>query len=275
MNIDIISDFAAGIVHEIGIGFVFLVVGLSFQRIRRLLHHRKFKRAFGFVVESGTNVAISMPFWTLKTNERGIPRFVKKSTWSGEEEEYYGPTETFSADDVKASRELSAVVSEVFPQPTLIVSDRDTLQFEDRTVLIVGSPIANFHARNIFQGDFFRMGANRPFVFREKDETTHSPSRTYVVSTGSRKEYYSDKVHDIGVVQRLRNPRCDDGYLFIVAASHAEGTFGAARYLRNNWKWFAKQHIGSTVGVLLGVDRSNPDNTRVLERYGAVKSVGE
>ena len=272
MNFEIVSDFAAGIVHEVGIAFVFLVVGFSFQKIRRLLHHRKFKRAFGFVVESGANVAISMPFWTLKTNERESPRFLKKSTWSGEEEEYYGPTETFSADDVKASRELSAVVSEVFPQPTLIVSDRDPLQFEDRIVLIIGSPIANFHARNIFQGDFFKMGANRPFVFREKIETTDSPSRTYVVSTGSGKEYFSDKADDIGVVQRLQNPGCDDGYLFIVAASHAEGTFGAARYLRKNWKWFAKQHIGSTVGVLLGVDRSNPDSIRVLERYGTATS---
>ena len=274
MNIEIVADFAAGIVHEIGIGFVFLVVGLSFQKIRKLLFYRRFKRAFGFVVESGANMAISLPFWTLKTNEREISRFLKKSIWSGEEEEYYGPTETFSADDVKASRELSAVVSEVFPQPTLIVSDRDILQFEDRTVLIIGSPIANFHARNIFQGDFFQMGANRPFVFREKYETTHSPSRTYVVSTNSRKEYYSDKAHDIGVVQRLRNPCCDDGYLFIVAASHAEGTYGAARYLRNNWKWFAKQHIGSTAGVLLRVDRSNPDNIRVLERHGTVTSDG-
>lgn len=275
MNFEIVSSFATGIAHEIGIGIVFLVVGLSFQRIRRLLYRRKFKRAFGFVVESGENVAVSMPFWTLKTNRREEPRFLKKSIWSGEEEEFYGPTETFSADDVKASREVSAVVSEVFPQPTLIVSDRDPLQFEGRTVFIIGSPIANFHARNIFQGDFFHMGANRLFVFREKHETTHSPSRTYVVSNGSGKEYHSDKAHDVGVVQRLRNPHCKEGYLFMVAASHAEGTFGAAKYLRNNWNWFAKQSVGSTAGVLLGVDRSNPDNVRILERNVLGTSGGE
>ena len=274
MSIETVANFAAGVVHEIGIGFVFLVAGLSFQSIRRRLYRRKFKRAFGFVVESGENIAISMPLWTLKTNEREIPRFLKKS-WSGEEEEYYGPTETFSADDVRASREVSTVVSEIFPQPTVIVSDRDPLQFENRTVVIIGSPISNFHARNIFQGDFFHMGANRPFVFREKVETTHSPSRTYVFSTGSRKEYYGEKALDVGVVQRLRNPRCKEGYLYIVAASHAEGTFGAARYLRSNWKWFAKQKIGTTVGVLLGVDRSNPDNVRILERCGMDTSDGE
>ena len=140
MNIEIVSNVATGLVYEIVIGFVFLVVGLSFQRVRRLLYRRKFKRAFGFVVESGSNLAISMPLWTLKTNDRGIPRFLKKSTWSGGEEEYYGPTETFSADDVKASKEVSAVVSEIFPQPILIVSDRDLLQLKDRTVLMIGSP---------------------------------------------------------------------------------------------------------------------------------------
>ena len=111
-------------------------------------------------------------------------------------------------------------------------------------------------------------------IFGEKVETMHSPSRTYVLSTDSRKEYYSEEAYDVGVVQRLRNPRCKEGYLYIVAASHAEGTFGAARYLRSNWKWFAKQKIGTTVGVLLGVDRSNPDNVRILEHYGMDTSDG-
>ena len=268
MNIDILLNLSSDIMHEVVIGLVFLISGFSIQKIRDLIYRRKFKRAFGFVAQSGENIAISMPFWTLKKNNREIPRFLKKSNWSGEEEEYYGPTETFSADDVKASREISAVVSEVFPQPTLIVSDRDRLQLENRTVVIVGSPIANFHARNIFQGDFFNFGANRPFVFKEKIETTKSPSRTYVVSNNSEREFHSEKAHDIAVVQRLQNPSCKEGYLFIVAASHAEGTFGAASFLRNNWRWFANQKIGSTVGVLLGVDRSNPDNVRVLERSG-------
>ena len=68
------------------------------------------------------------------------------------------------------------------------------------------------------------------------------------------------------MVQRLRNPVCKDGYLFIVAASHAEGTFAAARYLRNEWAFFSGQKVGSTVGVVLGVDRGNSENVQVMEK---------
>ena len=267
MNMNAVVEFSINIVHEIGIGIVFLIVGLSFQKIRKIFYRRKFKRAFGFVVESGNGFAISVPLWTLKRNEREIPRFIKTNTWNDEKEEYYGPTETFSADDISASNEISAILSEIFPQPALIIPDRDRLQLEDRTILMIGSPISNFHARSIFQEDFFQMGANRPFIFKEKIETTGSPSRTYIFSNRSGRKYHSDGAHDIAVVQRLKNPSCENGYLFIIAACHAEGTIGSAGYLRKNWGQFSKQTVGSTVGVLLKVDRNNPENATVLEGY--------
>ena len=192
---------------------------------------------------------------------------VKVDTWNRDEEEYYGPTETFSADDMKASREISAILAEIFPEPAHIVPDRDTLQFGEKTVLMIGSPIANFHARSIFQRDFFQMGSNRPFVFKTKDETMDSPSKTYLFSNQSKNRYYSNEEYDIAVVQRLRNPSCNEGFLFIVAGSHAKGTFGAARYLRNKWEFFSRQTRSSIAGVLLKIDRNNPENTEILEKY--------
>lgn len=267
INLDSMISFAINIIHEMGIGIVFLIAGLSFQRIRRRFYRRKFKYAFGFVVENGDKFAISIPLWTLKENRREVPRFVKITPWDRNREEYYGPTETFSADDMKSSREISAILAEIFPQPAQIIPDRDALQFREKTVLMIGSPVANFHARGIFQRDFFQMGSNRPFVFKIKDETMNSPSKTYVFSNQSEKKYYSNETYDIAVVQRLKNPSCNEGFLFIVAGSHAEGTFGASRYLRNNWEFFSRRKIGSTAGVLLKIDRSNPENIEVLERY--------
>ena len=70
IDLDIMINFTINIIHEMGIGIVFLIVGLSFQRIRRRLYRRKFKYAFGFVVENGDRFAISIPLWTLKENRR-------------------------------------------------------------------------------------------------------------------------------------------------------------------------------------------------------------
>lgn len=264
--IGILTEYAASTIKNAGFAILTLIAGLSYQQIKKLLFRRKFKRAFGFVVEGGNQFVISLPFWTLIRNERETPRFLKISP-SGQEEPYYGPTDTFSADDTKASNEVSYILTSTFPRPPVIFPDREALVFDEKTIIMIGSPIANFHARSIFQSDFFELGKDRPFIFKEKEETTASPSRTFLYSNLSNKEYYNDSGHDVAVVQRIKNPKCEDGYLYIIAASHAEGTFGAAKYLRNNWELFAKQDIGATAGVLIKVDRSNIENFLILESF--------
>ena len=260
------SEFSGGVVTDAMIGLLFLLFGLSVQKVRKRLYRRRFKRAFGFVVDGGSNFAVSIPLWRLKSNDRNVPRFVKVNPWqAGNFEEFYGPSETFSSDDTKASRELAAILAEVFPHPPLIVPDSQVVQFENKTVLMIGAPIANFHARSIFQDDLFGLGSTRPYIFVEKEETAESPSRVYLYDTQARKSYPGDQGHDMAIVQRVKNPVCEEGYLFIVAGSHAEGTFGAARYLRRNWESIAKQPIGSSVGVLLKVDRNNPEAHQLLK----------
>ena len=262
---ELISELSGGVVADSIIGLLFLLFGLSVQKIRKRLYRRRFKRAFGFVVDGGSNFAVSIPLWTLKSNDRDVPRFVKVNPWqAGKSEEFFGPSETFSSEDTKASRELAAILAEVFPQPPLILPDSQGVQYENKTVLMIGAPIANFHARGIFQEDVLGLGSTRPYIFVEKEESAASPSRVYLYDSQTRNGHHADHVHDAAIVQRVRNPYCDDGYLFIVAGSHAEGTFGAARYLRKNWESIAKQPIGSSVGVLLKVDRNNPEVQQVL-----------
>ena len=244
---------------------------------------RQFKHAFGFVVsKKECRLFFSLPFWTLVVgNKYNDIRFLKSSPRKNSKsdcEKMYGPTDTYSADDIMAKEELLAVTN-MFNVPTpKTLNDNESLNFKDKSIIMIGSPVANFHSRRFLKtsddGDV--RAQEIPFSFVINENETDVLPKSYVISNNSNRKYGEVRSLncDYAIVLRIPNPECDEGYIYFVAAPAAEGTLGAAEYLKENWKkfvisnslsFFNSKQYSKPVGVIIKVDKNNHGFREVME----------
>lgn len=236
----ILNHFLSGI----GSFFTGVVITSSFG-IRRYLRFRRLRAAFGRKIGQNKDIALSLPHWTTIPKSRQETRFVRKD-YGGIAHEYYGPDNVFAEKDVRAAASISSIFGDYFRKQLRLIADSDEANWEETTVITIGSPIANFHCER-----FYKQLASRKeydaiprFCCIEEDDTSKSKlkivldaaSLTPVPGHTLANELFSSDTVDYGIVLRLTNihaPR-GDHYVFVAAGIHAASTREAGLILKKN-----------------------------------------
>jgi hypothetical protein len=260
-NGETILNFLFIMIEIILLPVITFFLGWLVQRYRQQQRFKAFCHVFGQVVENPENVIISLPLWKVKEASRDSTRF-RKVGFDGLAEEYYGPDDTIAFDDLEASARIAAILAEFYPNPVNYVLDNDTdLNTIGKTVILLGSPNANTHTRQIIDQ------IKQPYL-EFIDQTTDEKNvvNLAIKDKLNNQIYDSSGIWKYSLVLRLPNPLSPDASYFVVAGTHAIGTLAAATYMKNHWDEFQKAK--SIAGVLLKMPRSDIAHHLVVKKFG-------
>ncbi|MFX1297221.1 MAG: hypothetical protein ACFFD2_20505 [Promethearchaeota archaeon] len=248
------------------VSVITFIIGFIFQKIKKIRGFRTFNKVFG--IKNQDDFIISLPLWKVKAFPRDITRF-QKVGFDGKAEEWHGPSIMVSYDDLGASAQIASILAEFFPKPVDYSLDTDrTLKVPGKSLILIGSPIANLRARKIFS-TAKDLKMELPFEYVEQEETVeHSAALAIYDNT---KDILYDCSGDLeySMILRIPNYRSEEkmgGYFFIVSGPHAEGTLAASIYLKDNWEEFRKAQ--AIAGILLEMPRGDAKNFRVINKPG-------
>ncbi|MBD3230241.1 MAG: hypothetical protein GF329_18830 [Candidatus Lokiarchaeota archaeon] len=217
-----------------------------------------FCKVFGKVVENSDNLVISIPLWRVKEAPRDTYRF-RKIGIDGKEEKYYGPSDLVAFADLEAVNQISSFISKFYSDPVQFKLDNDkNFKIFGKTIIVIGSTVSNSLTRKILNSN-----KHLPFCFEEQEETLEHPAALCIKDNKSKILYDCSWEWQYSMVMRIPNKPM--GYFFIVAGPHAEGTLGAALFLKSNWKKF--ENAQSIAAILLEMPRGKSD-FRVVKKIG-------
>jgi hypothetical protein len=245
MEIGFFGDFAKQFIVASGS----IAAGYCMRSVVDLYHKRTFRRAFGQGVQRPTDIVISVPLWRALEHDRSVPRFLKADSF-GARDEYYGPSEMYNVDDMGAAASVLSIIANYFPQQATYTNDAAQPDWNAKTVIIIGSPIANFHARRYIYRYMENHSIENIPSFEEIIEDSTTGARTVIRIPGKDEPKRSSIEKDYGLLLRLPNIFCADGkhFVFILAGIHAASTREAARLLRELWPTaFPRNGIASFV----------------------------
>jgi len=265
MQIDIIKLIESNL-----IAIVTFMIGLLpglYVGIKSWLKYRNFVKVFGQSAKDHKNIAIIFPEWKVKKMSRDGTRF-EKVLPDGTIEKYYGPDETVSYDDLKGGKEISHIFSEFLSEPIEYIYDtKDIADTEKKTLIMIGSPLANYRARIIYESV-----EEIQFDYVEKEETKDYPAGCANRDKIENKEYHSIDKWQYSVITRIPSSNSGDIFHFLVSGPHAEGTYVAGAYLREHWKGFKNAELTASV-LLRSPNLKNQAEEcykfhKVIKRYG-------
>jgi hypothetical protein len=234
------------------------IAGYALRSLVEYYRMRKFRKVFGSGVREPNDLMISVPLWQALEGDRRVNRFLKADA-SGTREEYYGPSEMYNADDMVAAAYVLNVIGNHFSQPVEYTNDKADAKWNQKTVIIIGSPAANYHARYYME----RFGLSLPhFEHIEEDNVTGARAVVKIPETGEVKRSGGGK--DYGLIVRMPNLFCGNGefFVFLVAGIHAASTREAARLLNKEWnRKFLKT---SSAGIVFEMDHGKEGTGIVL-----------
>jgi hypothetical protein len=219
------------------------------------LRFRRFRSVFGHAVKNADDIILSLPQWTLQENIKREPRY-QRTSHSGQMYSLYGPSRMLAKEDVKGASLLISLIAEIFNKPAVMVSDGDPARFVDKTAIIFGTPLINFHAAEITK---MRRGQPLPIEFAAKSKGPDGQRVIYFSNPSTGEEYYTDEDVDYGVILRASQSgdKGNANYFFIVAGLTDAGTQAASYYLHENWKLFRRKP--PEFAIILKVPRATPE----------------
>lgn len=231
----------------------------------------KFQRAFGRNVKIADDIFFSIPLWSLQERRRTIARF-RRNDPGGNVEEFYGPTNTFAREDVLGAVYVTEVMARRFKRPIRFISDdvrMETDTWSKRSAIVVGSPIANYHARGVVRMHEQFHPQDLFIRFEDVEETEESGARSKLRDIQTNEVFASSDSNDYACIMRLNNRYGDEtqGYVYLLGGIHAEGTQAAAIFLADCWRVFAA--TDGPAAVLLHLQRNQPETVLPLRYYNA------
>jgi len=227
------------ILMEIGINVLIAgggtALGFLYHRYRSFVRFRQFQKVFGRNVQESDDISISVPLWLAMERVRSDQRFVKQDIF-GNKEYLYGPSEMYNREDMIAAAFVINVLGRHFPNQVNYVNDSEELAWNRRSVVLVGAPTSNYHARFALAQTEEEVLA-KAVVFDEIDEGEHG-SRCRLRYSQSGEIWQADDETDYGLVMRIRHPSQTDShnFVFFVAGIHAESTREAGRIFSEYWQ---------------------------------------
>lgn len=260
-----VADFLAKYLGEIVVALILSGLAFMYSRAKEKLRLWRFQASFGANVASSSSLLVSLPLWSVAEGASRATKRFRKVGPAGQVREYYGPTATFATDDILGVVQISDLFSKYFPKPVQIVSDNERVDWSGKTVVLVGSNLANFHTAGLVELLDPERKGYLPFEFVEIEENDESQAKVYFVDRLSGQEFRADDRREYAMVARVPAVRQRRGSscFFVVAGIHSTGTLAAATYLRSNWRKFGS--VRSRSGVILELARGQPETVRELK----------
>ena len=217
-------------------------LGFALARGRHYLRMRKFRRVFGKQIRKGDDVVLSVPLWRAIPKSRAESRFMKIGP-GGIELALYGPDQMYNRQDMFAAAHVLNVLNSHLANEVTYSNDAQSPHWDQKTLVLIGSPSSNFHARYYLDEHRERRPHDVFPFFCDITETDESRARACILDPRTGKEYRSDDKWDYGIVLRLPNvfSRRSDHFVFLVAGIHEWSTREAGRLFNGAWRTLEQQ----------------------------------
>jgi hypothetical protein len=231
MDVGVVGDFAR---HFAG-----FAAGYCFNWMVDRYRKRSFWRTFGQGVRKPGDIVISVGLWTAIEGDRCVPRFFKEDGL--DLRQHYGPSRMYNVGDMGAAASVLSIVANHFPGPTTYTNDEDQTDWNAKTVIMIGTPVAN-----VSTGYYLRRYAEQSFAeglpsFEDMSEDATNGARYSIRIPGKTadedKFLKSSARKDYGMIVRLPNIFAADGrfFVFLLAGIHDASTREAGRLLHAQW----------------------------------------
>jgi hypothetical protein len=239
------------------------VAGYLLGRAKEFFRMRKFRMVFGHGVISSSDLTVSAPLWFAPDTKREHPRFVK-ADYFGNRANLHGPDEVYSRDDMLAATYIINVIGNHFFELPLYSNDAEEPIWNSKTIIILGAPLANYHAK--FYLDRIRSSKiyeNIP-IFAEFEETEETGSACCIHIPKSNTNFQFDKKRDYGVVLRIPSifAAKKQNYVFIIAGISSYSTQEAGRLFNMLWPSLANKKRAN--GFVFEMDYQKPGTGQIV-----------
>lgn len=201
---------------------------------------RTFRKIFGKGIRNSDDIVVSVPLWRAIEGKRHIPRFETAGRGA-----LYGPDEMYNRQDMFAAAHVLNVLNTHLDKEVKYSNDWDTPDWDQKTLVLIGSSSANSHARY-----YLKVHAERRpddvfpcFLEFTGGETNELGALVCIHDRKSGKEYRSDNDWDYGLVLRLPNvlSKGSDHFVFLVAGIHEWSTREAGRLFNARWSTLGQE----------------------------------
>jgi hypothetical protein len=260
-------DFAIGIIQNAMWSVIAAILTVGYFYVLKNLRYRAFHSVFGYNVQDSNDIIITVPLWKALENTRTAPRFLKRQSHANYEE-LYGPSEMYSREDVVAAAHILSIIEKHLKKEVCYKNDSEEIIWGKGTIVIIGAPIANYHADCIINSDPIRKLNNIP-AFIDCEENDETKCRSYIFNPLSNKKYISTDNRDYGMVIRFPNVFADSPgyYIFVVGGIHAESTRESGKMFNENWKKLSNKDGIS--GFIFEMSRGIPGTGRIVEEISS------
>ncbi len=256
MIFDFFNSLIEGIVIYIitSIGAFFL--GSTFRWIINQLKMRRLKQFFGKSSKYPDRINLIIP--VLHPREDRIDGKViyhYKKPFDNEIKAWTGPENVMAVADIQAAASLISLLEPLTPQTKEPITDEDLLDYGDKCLICIGSPLSNSKAKLL-------MEDIEPSVVSWV-KTPKDPYNQRLQVKSGKKEFPSTQTEDYGLILKTKNKHSEGDFAFIIGGITHFGTIAAARYLKQNWKKLNKKADRNPFICVIQVDKINME--RVLE----------
>lgn len=157
------------------------------------------------------------------------------------------------------------VIGNHFQEEASYRNDSQAVDWDRQTVIMIGAPVANLHARFMLARASEPLAAKLPGLV-EQERSQDSPGSWRIVDRRDGAEYFTHDRLDYGLVLRIRNEFAVNRryWMFLVAGIHAENTQEAGRMLQQNWRSLTDD--ADVSGFIFEMDFGRPGTGKIVKR---------
>lgn len=202
-----------------------------------LTMHRKFKKfkaVFGSGVTDSKKIAFSIPLWTAVKDKNREYRYKKSHLDSDGNtlycENLHGPDLTYAKADVLGVNNILTLVNKYITKPIEIISDDEDINIEEKSIIYIGAPIANYHAKEIFDNNTSILW---DINIIETEESKECPERFFFKKEDGQ-EFHTDEKHGYAAIYKCKlHPKYTS---YLIFGQHESGTEAATRFFSNKFE---------------------------------------
>lgn len=248
----IFEHSAVKAVEEITVGIVVAILGgiagFFISRIGEAVRWIRFRAVFGKAITKADDIVLSVPLWLALPKSRDTARF-QKSGLNQAQQQLYGPDQMFNRQDMIAAAHILSVLNNHFESEVHYSNDTAGTNWDQKTLILVGSPISNLHAVRYLESHMAKRPQDNFPYFKTMTEDETTGARGYIHDPSIGTDLRLDEKIDYGIVLRLPNiySRSSNHYVFLVAGIDEWSTREAGRLFAEHWREIGQRKFGSAL----------------------------
>lgn len=250
------------IFSEISVAVGTFLVTKAYYSFTEYKKYKIFRTVFGSGVVDSKNIAFSVPLWSAIKNSNRDERYNKSHFDSDgnilNSENLHGPDFTYAKSDVIGVNNVLTLINKYIKEPIEIISDDEDISSEEKSIIYIGSPIANYHAREIFDGNETITWDVNMIETQESNECLES----FFFKNIDGKEFHTDNKYGYAAIYKCR---LHSKYIsYMIFGQHESGTAAATRYFSNKFEEIASYEDNMVIILKTPINKLKTGRTEVV-----------